>query len=202
MNARDIVRQLLLNERVKQDELAEELGVTQATVSRWLSGSQPRGETYNKIMEMGRQRGLIEPLQPKASRSANASRFSLIPVITWISAGSLADSKTDIPIQDAPKIAVADLGSGEFFALRVEGTSMDRISPDKSLIIVNRAQKALQDGKPYVFAVRGEVTYKLWRPSPPRLQPYSTDPANEPIFLDKQQNMYVIGRVRRSILDL
>lgn len=202
MKISDLVRQLLTMEHVKQEDLARDMGVTQATVSRWKAGSEPRGPQRDKLISLARSKGYLGDDRERPRRSANSDRFASIPVLSWVSAGKLADSTVEMPLQDVPKIAVADLGEGDFFALRVSGTSMDRISPDKSVLVVNRAQRALQEGKPYIFSVRGEATYKLWRGSPPRLEPYSTDPSNEPIYVDKRRGVTVIGRVRRSILDL
>ena len=38
---------------------------------------------------------------------------------------------------------------------------MDRVSPDGSIIVVNKAERELMNGRPYVFSLRGETTYKL-----------------------------------------
>jgi SOS-response transcriptional repressor LexA len=128
-----------------------------------------------------------------------------VPVISWVSAGKLADSEEPIPEDEGRTILVDDLGAGEFFALRVDGDSMDRISPDGSIIIVNRRDQQLVSDKPYVFAVKGKSTYKLWHPPrPPEpfyLEPFSTNPKNRPVFADRKQ-LEVVGRVRRTILDL
>ncbi len=199
-NIADIVRQLLALEGAKQSDLADELDVEQPTVSRWLGGSEPRGPIRDKILALAAARGLL-PGGRVANKGAQASRFVSVPIVSWVSAGKLMEPAITPP-DDAPKLAVADLGEGDFFALKVSGTSMDRISPDKSIIIVNRAARALQDGKPYVFCIRGEVTYKLWRSQPPRLEPYTTDPSNETIYVDRRHAVGVVGRVRRSILDL
>jgi SOS-response transcriptional repressor LexA len=125
-----------------------------------------------------------------------------VPLISWVSAGNLADAGSQIPVEDVPLLAFADLGSGDFFALRVRGDSMDRISPEGSIIIVNRADRQLVGGKCYVFSVRGETTYKLWHPEPEYLAPYSTNPSNEPIMFKRKRDLEVIGRVRRTVLDL
>lgn len=198
-----IIQQLVAAFGSKQDELAKALGVTQPTVSRWIKGSDPKGRTRDRILDLARRHGLVpDPSAAQSRKSAGAAKFASVPVVSWVSAGQLADTGGDTHIQEAQRIAVSGLGDGDFFAVRVQGTSMDRISPEKSLIVVNRAEKALHDGKPYIFAIRGETTYKLWRASPPRLEPFSTDPSHEPIFLDKRQKALVIGRVRRSILEL
>lgn len=127
--------------------------------------------------------------------------ITLVPELTWVSAGKLVDSSTQTPLQDVKLLAFPDLGPGDFFALRVEGDSMDRVSPSGSVIVVNREDKQLLPGKPYVFWSRG-ATYKLWRPNPARLEPYSTNPAHQAIFLMPDDEPHVVGRVRRTALDL
>lgn len=127
----------------------------------------------------------------------------MVPVLDSVPAGKLAAPASQLPVEDIPLLAFADLGRGDFIALTVKGTSMDRISPDGSVIIINRADKTLVSGKCYVFNYRGQVTYKRWRGGePPYLEPYSTDPEHSPIFLRRKQDMEVIGRVKRSVLDL
>lgn len=129
--------------------------------------------------------------------------FRRIPLLSWVSAGQLVDAESQIPVEDAPLLVFADLGQGEFFALRVEGDSMDRISPPGSVIVVNRAARDLVAGKPYVFWHRAEgPTFKLWQPDPPRLEPYSWNAVNRPIFIRRKKDFDVIGRVRRTVLDL
>lgn len=196
-----LVQQLLISFGDKQETLAEALKVSQPTISRWLAGADPKGEHRDRLLGLAKKRGVLaEAATPR--RVPGAPRFTAVPLISWVSAGQLTEPGMEVPAADAPKIAISGLGDGEYFALKVQGTSMDRYSPDKSVIVVNRSERALQDGKPYVFAVRGETTYKLWRASPARLEPYSTDPSHEPIYLDRKQTALVIGRVRRSILEL
>jgi SOS-response transcriptional repressor LexA len=197
MEVIDLIRKLA--EDMKQGPLARALGVKQPSVSRWLNGSQPQGHTRDKIVALATERGLINVRQP---RRAPATRFVSVPLLSWVSAGRLLDASTQVPEAEAPKLAFADLGAGDFFALKVDGDSMDRISPDGSIIVVDRRDTTLTSGRAYVFAHLGEATYKLWHPKPPRLAPFSTNPRHEPIFLDRRRDMEVIGRVRRSVIDL
>jgi SOS-response transcriptional repressor LexA len=128
----------------------------------------------------------------------------MIPLLDSVPAGKLQAPISQIPVEDVPLLAFADLGRGDFIALTVRGDSMDRISPDGSTIVINKADRTLVSGKPYVFCVRGEVTFKLWRPEPARLAPYSTNPIHEPRYVKTkvEAEKYVVGRVRRSVLDL
>lgn len=131
-----------------------------------------------------------------------ATTVSQVPMLSWVSAGSLADAQTQIPVEDVPLLAFADLGRGNFFALKVVGDSMDRLSPESSVIVINRDDRLLVPDKPYVFSRRGETTYKLWQPDPPHLSPFSTNPSHKPIFVRGKKDFEVIGRVKRTVLDL
>lgn len=131
-------------------------------------------------------------------------KITLVPLLDSVTAGKLRLPLSQIPVEDVPLLAYADLGRGEWFALKVEGDSMDRLSPDSSVIIVNRSERNLVAGKPYVFSVRGETTYKIWRPDPARLAPFSTNPMHEPVFVKSRKDAegMVVGRVKRTVLDL
>ena len=129
------------------------------------------------------------------------SKVATVPEISWVSAGKLADTGEPVPTDEAKTHWIADLGAGDYFALRVVGDSMDRVSPDGSVIIVDRADRELVPGKYYVFSLRGEATFKTWEPRPPHFAPYSTNHSNKPEFLGKR-DFIVVGRVRRTLLDL
>lgn len=122
-----------------------------------------------------------------------------IPLVSWVSAGALA--RDDVADEQLGKIIVSDLPKGDWIALRVEGTSMDRISPPESIIFIDRSDKRLVSNALYVIDDgEGNATYKRYRPGPPpRFEPVSTDPAHEPIFFENDP--LIIGRVRRSVIN-
>jgi SOS-response transcriptional repressor LexA len=155
--------------------------------------------TAQSILFGGRDRASQLPAEERSAETADVSR---VPLLSYVSAGRLIEPRSQIPVEDVPLLAFADLGRGEFFALRVSGDSMDRVSPEGSTIVVNRADRTLVAGKAFVFSLKGECTYKLWHPDPPCLLPYSTNPVNQPLFIKKKRDLDVIGRVRRTVLDL
>ena len=126
-----------------------------------------------------------------------------VPLLDQVAAGRLANPSSQIPVEDVPLLAFADLGPGEWFATKVDGSSMNRLSPDGSVVVVNRRDKTLISGRCYIFAVQGETTYKRWQGGdPPYLDPYSTDEVHKPLFVKKKRDFEVIGRVKRTLLDL
>lgn len=124
-----------------------------------------------------------------------------VPLLSGISAGNLRDQNGISPSDIQKWIKVADLPKGNWVALTVEGDSMDRIAPDGSIILVNRSDDKLIDGKYYVFSVDGgAATFKKYKRTPERLQPYSTNPDHTSISGNSE--FHVFGRVRRIINDV
>ena len=126
-----------------------------------------------------------------------------IPMVSMVSAGHLKRQEAVTPTDVEKWIRLSDLPSGDWIALTVEGTSMDRIAPEGSTLIVNRADDVLIDGKYYVFALGGgEATFKTYRRNPERLQPFSTNPDHMSIPVTDDTDLYVFGRVRRVIQEV
>lgn len=123
-----------------------------------------------------------------------------VPHLAWVSAGELAEVVND-DLAEAPRVEVAGLAPGDWIALTVKGSSMDRISPPESVIFVNRKDKRLVPNACYIIAdEEGQSTYKRYRPEPIRFEPVSNDAGHDTIFPDAEP--IIVGRVRRTVLDL
>jgi SOS-response transcriptional repressor LexA len=134
---------------------------------------------------------------------ANSEPNGLVsaPILSWVSAGRLAEVVSD-EFAEFPTIEAAGLDpDGDWIALKVDGTSMDRISPPESIIFVNRKDKRLAPNACYVISdEQGDATYKRYRPDPVRFEPVTNAPGHETIFPDEEP--IIVGRVRRTVLDL
>lgn len=183
-------------------------GKSNTGLARALGIEQPRiveikkGDRQVKATELPKIARYLEEPIPAAITASELQETVRVPFLSWVTAGHLVDVTSRTPEEAIRMLAFADLGTGDFFALKVSGDSMDRVSPDGSIIVVNRAERDLLPGKAYVFSIRGETTFKLWEPRPARLEPYSTNPTNRPIFIDKRRALHIIGRVKRTTLDL
>lgn len=126
----------------------------------------------------------------------------VMPVISWVSAGQLAEIGDLEQIDEMTRITVSGLPAGEYFATEVRGDSMDRVSPDGSTIIVRVDQSRPLPGGFYVFSVNGETVFKRYYDDPiVRFEPFSTNPANRSTFPLSEQ-WVVVGQVVRSFIDL
>lgn len=129
--------------------------------------------------------------------------FVHAPLISWVSAGALLQPDTVTHFDDEPMVYAPDLDpSGDWVALRVDGDSMNRISPHDSIIFVNRNDKRLVPNACYVIGDgNGGATYKRFRP-PNRWEPVSTNEEHKPFVLPVGVEPDIIGRVRKTILSM
>lgn len=129
------------------------------------------------------------------------SQILNVPLVDWVSAGQPSLRDGHLPFEDFPQIEAVGLSEGDWIALRVEGDSMDRISPPESVIFVDTGDKRLAPNACYVICTEeGGATYKRYRPNPDRFEPVTFNPDHEPIF--PNGSVHVIGRVRRTTLDM
>ena len=124
-----------------------------------------------------------------------------VPIVSWISAGELGSQDSVVNLSDYPTIPTADLEEGEWIALRVDGPSMNKISPPDSIIFVNLRDKRLVTNGCYVISDEtGRATYKRWRPNDnPPFQPASYLDIPPP---ELEGAITIIGRVKRSMIDM
>lgn len=196
MDTMELLREIKAKRDIGQAEIADRLGVTQATVSRWFAGSDPRGSSQEAIKAWHQQ------VFPGAHAGA---RWPDAPIISWVSAGALKTPEAVEEIENAERVLAPGLDpKGNYLALRVEGDSMDRISPPESIIVVNTKDRRLVQNACYVIVDQedGAASYKRWRPGPDRWEPVSVNPDHEPIFITAENAPKVIGRVKRTILDM
>ena len=177
---------------LKIEELAERAGLSTTYVWR-----MERGERNVSLKNLQK---LADALGVAPSDLIESKPVADVPILSWVSAGMMA--RDDVQQDVVGEIRMSDLDPrGEWMALRVEGDSMDRISPPGSLILVDLTDKALVPNACYIITDGdNQATYKRFRSNPPRFEPVSTNPSHQPILPDGEPA--VIGRVRRSLIDM
>lgn len=123
-----------------------------------------------------------------------------VPLVSWVAASSYAEAPDALAHEDHEIVPCPDLPHGRYIALRVQGDSMDRIAPDKSIAIVRTSERQLIPRQFYVFASPQGATFKRYMVGPERLAPYSTNADHDALELVPE--LRVVGRVVRIITDL
>lgn len=213
MEIKDILKSRRIELRLTQDDIANKIGVSKATVSRWESGN---------ISNMRRDRiaKLAEILQISPAVIIGIKDTNVTPVIECsshkysyvdapISAGT---PETFDDVYELPTISVADCflgryaGNKDVVIMRVNGESMNRIIPDKSVIAVKRNVdiNSIHDGDIVVVYINGSdcgYTVKHFYRDTKKdiiiLRPDSTFTSFTDITVNKENddNLYLIGKV-------
>lgn len=122
-----------------------------------------------------------------------------VPLVGWAQAGGLSETTTLGTLYNFDGHMNVASSRTNLIALRVTGSSMNRIAPEGSAIIVDVADKSLVPGRYYVLKYDEQVMFKRYRTAPARLEPDSTDP-HESIFFDHAVG--VVGHVLQVVSNL
>lgn len=199
IDGRWIVRHLT-GRRGEKAQLARAIGTTPDNVSKIIAGVRAvQPDEVPKVLKFFGYEVRPSSHHDDLPRSTAAQPVKLI---SWVSAGQLVDQPSIDSFDDFPTIYAADLPPGRWIALRVDGTSMNKLSPPESIVIVNLDDTRLVPGRCYVVADEtGAATYKAYDPSAePQFQPRSyIENTPAPDFVGAVR---VLGRVHRTMLDM
>lgn len=118
----------------RQTQLAERLSVTQATVSRWFSGSEPEGARRDAILALYDE--FVEA-GPKA-----LDHGDIVKIVGYIGAGAeIMPEFEQVPPEGLDQVHVPFPLPDDMIALEVRGDSMLPVYKDGHVVIVFREQK-------------------------------------------------------------
>jgi SOS-response transcriptional repressor LexA len=177
-------------------DLARAVATSKQNIERWAAQKRKIPLDFAEKIAKQLERLPAEIMLPTESRQG----LNRVRLVSWVSAGKL--TRGEAQDVELGTVLTGGLPRGDWIALRVEGDSMDRISPPESIIFVNRRDKKLIPNGLYVIAdAEGNATYKRYRTGPPpRFEAVSTNQNIDPIY--PQHEPTIIGRVRRTILDM
>jgi repressor LexA len=155
MDVPQVIRQMLAISQLKQNELAERLGVSQATISRWLSGKHLPDFLQAQILERtAAEMGILSPARNGLKTIIVLKVVGIVGLgesVEWAGDDdSLGEIELPFPVPDgcialeargdsmAPRVQ-----NGEVLVIRADGT-------DISAVIGKQAVVKVKDG-PYLF---------------------------------------------------
>lgn len=199
------IRQRRMDLRYSQQELAEAARVHQTTVTYWEIGkSTPKDPVLARVAAFLKttpewlRYGIEKKSAPEIMGAA--APVCMVPVISWVAAGRLADTFDPSPLDESEEFVPVPSSVNTLIGLRVSGSSMNRVAEDGDIIIVDYAEKTLIDGKFFAIRHGDRATFKRYRSTPPRLEPFSTEPEHEIVF--PKDGFEVVGRVVKVIKSL
>lgn len=187
------LKELRKNRKLSLETVASDVDLSVSQISRYENGER---DPY-----LGHLRKLADRFDVSVAELIGDPATRTVPVLSLVSAGKLRASHPVYESDVLREVHVADLPNGDWIALEIEGDSMNRVAPEGSIILINRHDQTLKDGRFYVFGNdQGEATFKRYRTNPERLQPFSTNPDHETHYLT--DSMMLIGRAHKVITDL
>jgi len=199
MEISEIIRSVMAKRKMNQTDFAREIGVSQATVSRWLSGKQdPTAPQFAKLIRFDAQFS-----QYIDAPTVDALRVEVIAVVE---AGNFRPA-FEVEPEDREVIAVhknLKYGNGKRVAFKNRGDSMNLYYPDGCYLIavpIHEYPYDIENGD-HVIVQRiksGEYegTVKEYYSDGNRtlLLPKSTNPEHKPISIDDPRYEVVIVAV-------
>lgn len=195
------LKELRKSKGLSQTDFARRFGVAQNTVSNWENENRVLDtSTANAIADffdvsvdylLGRESAPDGP--PAPSRPGS----QWIPVLGRVAAGTPIEAVEDI--LDYEEIDAQTAASGDCFALKIKGHSMEPKISDGDVVIV-RKQDDCDSGDTAVVLVNGdEATVKRIKKEPAGLMLIPSNPAYEPKFYSKDEiaalPVKIIGKV-------
>lgn len=201
------IRQARKSLGLNQAALAMRVGVSQPAVANWESGvHDPRrlmlaklGEALGVSAEWLAEGARSEVERDKQPAAAYLRRpVQHVPVIGFRDAARLLSDPAAEPHAAAEDYISVTFGSSKLFALFVTDEAVNLAFPKDTLVVIDYADRRPLDGGFCLAAPDGAIPIlRRWRENPARLEPYSSDPDHETIYLG--ETWPIIGCARVSI---
>ncbi|MBQ6846803.1 MAG: LexA family transcriptional regulator [Oscillospiraceae bacterium] len=181
---------------VSQSKLASDFGISQGTVGNWESGiREPNFETISKLAIYFNVS--VDYLLGNSEDVAPSPKAKKIPVLGNVAAGIPISAVENI--LDYEEISEDMSRTGEFFALRIHGNSMEPKISEGDVVIV-RQQSDVESGQIAIVLVNGDdATCKKFVKHENGISLVSLNPAHSPMFFTPEEieskPIRILGRV-------
>lgn len=153
MTAINRIKALRLEHGLRQIDLANKIGALQSTISQWETGKvEPDIEALIKIASIF-ETSIDNVLGEESPRPPISSGGVWVPVLGEVAAGIPIEAVEDIV--DYEEIDAALAATGDFFGLRIKGSSMEPRIREGDVVIV-RKQDDADTGDTVVVLVNGD----------------------------------------------
>ena len=194
---KDRLKELRCSRNLTQMKLAEDLGIAKSTISMYENGKrEPDYETLELIADYFNVN--IGSLLTKGNLYKTKSHgATAVPVLGYVRAGIPIEAVEDI--LDYEEISSELANTGEFFALKIKGDSMEPKISEGDVVIV-RKQETIENGELAVVLVNGnDATVKRFYMNESGVTLISSNPSYPPFIYSKQQvaelPVSVVGKV-------
>ena len=167
-------------------EIAEETGIAQTSVYRYLNAMVERGE-----LDMPARR-CINPTNIK-------SQAVTVPILGSIACGIPKYAEENI--EEYVKLPVSLFGKGDFYILRAYGDSMIEAGIEDGDLVLIRQQNVADEGQIVVALIDDEATLKrfYYEPKTKRIRLHPENSSMEDIFVDHCEIQGIAVKVLKDL---
>ena len=179
------IKDLRRSMQISQQKLADSIGVSSSTIAMWeLGNSEPDNGNLTKLAHYFNV-SVDYLLGENDSHSLPQSTGGVwIPVLGRVAAGIPIEAIEDV--EDYEEISLDVAKTGEFFALKIQGDSMEPRIKTGDVVIVKQ-QPDCDNGDVAVVLVNGlDATVKRIKKSPEGIMLIPTNSAYEPMFYSNE----------------
>ena len=201
MELKDILRNRRLELGLTMKQVADSVGVSEGTISKWESGNinsmrLDKAFAISKILSIDPRLLMGQDENEFESELSDRPDSVWVPIIGRVAAGFRKVMNEEILGFEPVDYDLAE--SGRFFALRIAGDSMEPEIKKGSTAIV-RCQQDADSGDVCIVAINGdEATCKRIQKTDGGIMLVSTNPAYPPKYFsakEQKETVTIIGRV-------
>lgn len=195
------IKRLLKEHNKTRRDLAKATGINYNTMSSWIQGkSYPRIDRIELMANYFHvpKSALVER-QNKPANEIPINKVKNIPLVGSIAMGTPITAEQNIESY-IPEYFIGDCPSGNLFALRCKGHSMEPTIPDGAIAII-REQSSVEDDEIAAVLIDNEATLKRVRHvgHDVVLEPDNKD--FKPIIVDGNKSVRILGKLIRYTVD-
>ena len=194
------LKELRKLKQIKQIDLCKKLGVTQGALSGWENGKyEPDINSLKKLSQIFDVS--IDFLLGHTEQPASSTPHGIrIPVLGKVVAGIPIEAIEEI--LDYEEITPELAAAGEYFALKIKGSSMEPKISEGDVVIV-RKQDDADNGDTAIILVNGnEATVKKIRKSPDGISLIPNNPSYDIIFYSNKEIKDLPVRIIGKVIEL
>lgn len=199
MEIKDLIKSRRIEMNYTMKELAEKVGVSEGTISRWESGdisNMRRDKIVNLAKTLHISPAAIMEWDEQEQRT-NAIR---IPVLGRVAAGIPIEMVEDVIDWEEIDDATAKLGT--IFALSIKGDSMEPRIVSGDVVIV-RQQDDAESGDIVIVSVNGDdATCKRLRKYKDGIELIPSNPSYSPIFFSNEEIVAKPVKILGKVIEL
>jgi len=201
MQIKDLIKSRRIEMNYTMKELAEKVGVSEGTISRWESGDISNMRR-DKIVSLAKTlrispAAIMEWDEQIQETKSNSTR---IPVLGRVAAGIPIEMVEDVIDWEEIDDATAKLGA--IFALSIKGDSMEPRIVSGDVVIV-RQQDDAESGDIVIVSINGDdATCKRLRKYKDGIELVPSNPSYSPIFFSNEEIIAKPVKILGKVIEL